>query len=168
MADIEFDEFLDYQPLGYRDEDIPHGFDQWSEAAFLESHAAVPIYGNQCLEDIEHIYTGLHKCVEQVVAQISVRTSPRLDQIREQIRKLLEKLTTLESAITRDAAGAVVRSVGPCACPPASAPSRRRVTQSKCTGYPKTGSVSTPSTQSVSEIRFFPLSGRRTYSDLGR
>lgn len=101
MTDIEFDNFLDYQSLGYQDEDIQQGYDQWPGTSFLESYAAAPIDASSW-DDIEHIYTGLHKSVDQVVAQISARTPPRLDQIREQNRKLIDKLKTLDSTITGD------------------------------------------------------------------
>ncbi|KAK3166774.1 hypothetical protein OEA41_009899 [Lepraria neglecta] len=150
MTDIEFDNFLDldYRPLSYHDEEIHHAFDQCSGAAFLESYAS-------CFDDIEHIYTGLHKSVDQVVAQISVRRPPRLDQVREQNRRLIDKLTTLESAITGDATAVhVVLGSGSRVCPSASAPDvdrvrsgskRRRVSQSNGTG-PGTASASIPNT----------------------
>jgi hypothetical protein len=156
MTDIEHVNFLDYQPLTYHDEDIHHDFDQWSGAVFLESQAAAPIHTNY-LDDIEHIYTGLHKCVDQVVAKISVRTPPRLDQIREQNRKLIDKLTTLECAITGDATAVVIGSGSP-VCPPASASDlnrvrsggkRKRVSQSVHSG---TASPSVPNTPSVSPL----------------
>ncbi|KAF2690138.1 hypothetical protein K458DRAFT_399516 [Lentithecium fluviatile CBS 122367] len=147
MTDIESDNFLINQPLNYND-DIHHDFDQWSGVAILESHTAArpaPV-NSTCSDDIEHIYTELHKCVDQAVAKISVHTPPQLDQIREQNRKLIDKLTTLESKITWDAT-AVVLGSGSRVCQSASAPDldpvcsgrkKRRVSQS--TG-PKNGSA---------------------------
>ncbi|OCK75373.1 hypothetical protein K432DRAFT_308682 [Lepidopterella palustris CBS 459.81] len=165
---MEFNNFLDYQPLSDHNEDIHHVLDQWSRAAFLESHVATPIHAN-CLDDIEHIYAGLHKCVDQVVAKISVRTPPRLDQIREQNRKLIDKLTTVECTITGDTTAVILGSGSPVR-PSAPAPDlarvrsgckRRRVSQS--TG-PGTESASIPNTRSVSpfsmpEIRTYIASG---------
>lgn len=96
MTDIEFDNFLNlgYQPLSYHNEDVHQAFNQYSVAS--ESHV-------NYFDDIEHIYTGLHKSVDQMVAQTSVRTPPRLDQIREQNRRRIDKLITLEASITDDA-----------------------------------------------------------------
>lgn len=136
MTDIEFDDFLNYQPLSYYDDDIHQGFDLWSGETFLESHAAarpVPFHAKS-LDDIEHIYTELHKGVDQVISKISVRTPPRLDQIKEQNRKLIDKLTTLESAITGDATAVVLGSGSP-VCPSTGA---------------ETASASIPNTPSVS------------------
>lgn len=154
MTDIEFDNFLDLdsRPLSYHDQEIHHAFDQCSGAAFLESHA-------NRFDDFEHIYTGLHKSVDQLLAQISVRTPLRLDQIREQNRRLIDKLTALESVITGDATAVhVVLGSGSRVCPSASAPDvdrvrsgskRRRVSQSNGTG-PGTASASIPNTPNVS------------------
>lgn len=158
MTDIEVENFLNYQPLNLDDENIHHGFNQWSGAAFLESHVAAPVHANNS-DDIEHIYIGLHKCIDQVVAKITVRTPPRLHQIREQNRKLIDKLTTLESAITEDAT-AIALSSGSRTCPTASALNlarvrsggkRRRVSQS--TG-PQTASASIQDTPSVSPFLY--------------
>lgn len=158
MTDIPFDNLFDYQPLSYHDENIYLGFDQWPGAAFPESHAAAPIYAN-CLDDIEHMYIGLHKCVDHMVAKLSVRTPPRLDQIREQNRKLIDKLTTLESAITGDNATVTSGSGSPLG-PSASAPrmdrvrnagKRRRASQS---AIPASTSASMPITPRVSPPRY--------------
>ena len=96
-VDIEFESFLDldYQTLTFPNENITRTLDHCSGAAILES---VPNHK----DDIEHIYTSLHKSVDQVLAQISVRTPAQLDQVREQNRRLIDKLTTLEGPITGD------------------------------------------------------------------
>ncbi|GIJ99634.1 hypothetical protein Aspvir_003635 [Aspergillus viridinutans] len=135
MADIEFNNFLNDPPFSYHDEDIHRAFDQWCGVTFLESPAATsaaPIYANNGSDDIEHIYTVLHKGVDQVAAKLSAHTPPRLDQIKEQNRMLIDKLTSLESAITRDTTAV---ALGPSASAPdmdreRSGAKKRRVSQS--------------------------------------
>ncbi|KAL2018246.1 hypothetical protein VTK56DRAFT_1153 [Thermocarpiscus australiensis] len=117
MADIVFDDFrvFGHPPLSCHDRNIYSGdFDQWSGTTFPESHATAPIDADCLDNDIELLYTGLHKCVDQVVAAISVRTPPpRLDRIREQNRKVIDKLRTLESVISGDAEAVVFDSGSP-------------------------------------------------------
>ncbi|KAL4864220.1 hypothetical protein BDV12DRAFT_201325 [Aspergillus spectabilis] len=144
MTDVGFDNFLNDQPLSYHDEGNPCGLNQWSGGAFLEPPAATrtgPIFASG-LDDIEHIYTVLHKGVDQVVAELSARMPPRLDQIREQNRKLIDKLTTLDNAITDDPSDLVLAS-SPYLDPSQSAPEmertrrackKRRVSQSTSSG----------------------------------
>ena len=143
MTDIDFDNFLDldYRPLSYHAEETHQAFGQWPGAAFLEPHA-------NCSDDLEHIYTGLHKSVDQVVAQIAVRSTLRLDRIQEQNRRLIDKLTTLESAITGNAAAAI-GSESPDVEPVRSASKRRRVSQPSGTGS-ETTNASIPNTPNVS------------------
>ncbi|KAL8781975.1 MAG: hypothetical protein Q9213_005759 [Squamulea squamosa] len=131
MTDIEFNNFFDLN------EELYNAFDLCSRPAFLGSHA-------NCFDDIEHIYTGLHNFVDQVIEQISVCTPPRLDRVREQNRRLIGRLTTLESAITGNATVApVALDPGSPICAPVPAPdvdqvrkgsNKRRVSQSKSTG----------------------------------
>ncbi|KAL5360629.1 hypothetical protein BJX96DRAFT_175480 [Aspergillus floccosus] len=102
MTDIEFDNFLNYRPASYYGENLSRSFDQWPGTPFFGPEAVtrtdyVPATG---LNDIEHIYTILHRGVDQVAAALSARISPHLDQIREQNRKLIDKLMTLDRAIT--------------------------------------------------------------------
>ncbi|EPE28834.1 hypothetical protein GLAREA_09955 [Glarea lozoyensis ATCC 20868] len=87
----------------YHDENSYDLFDEWLGLAPLVSPPPSPMTANSS-DDIESIYTGLHRSVDKVVAQMSIRTPAQLDQIREQNRKLIKKLITLESVITRDSA----------------------------------------------------------------
>ncbi|KAI0387435.1 hypothetical protein F5Y04DRAFT_286582 [Hypomontagnella monticulosa] len=96
--------FLDYQSSDYQGDDIHYVLNQWPGTAYPESYAAAPVHATPS-DDIEDIYVGLHKCVDQVVQKISVHAPPRLDQIREQNRKLIDKLTNLECTITTDVTG---------------------------------------------------------------
>lgn len=100
LIDMTDSELLGYHQLSYHDQSIFYGFDAWSETPIQSSSVAAPTQANSS-DDIENIYTGLHKSVDKVVAQISTRTPPRLDQIREQNRRLIDKLTTIQSAITK-------------------------------------------------------------------
>jgi hypothetical protein len=96
------------QPLNLlHDDTIYYDYDHWfGEAAsepYYASYAttAVSNTGSESPDspdDIENIYTGLHRCVDEVVATISIRAPPRLDQIKEQNRRVMDKLKTLESA----------------------------------------------------------------------
>ncbi len=103
MTDGESNNALELQLWSYHDENSYDVFDDWLGLSPLVAPSPARMTSNSS-DDIEDIYTGLHRSVDQVVAQISIRTPARLDQIREQNRKLIDKLTTLESAITRDSA----------------------------------------------------------------
>ena len=162
MADAEFDNLFDvnFLPWGYNDQEIYQAFDgESSTAVSLQSYA-------HSSDDIEYIYTNLHRSVDQVVAQISVCTPPRLDQIREQNRGLIQKLTTLESAITTDTTAVehiTLGSESPDTDPSASSASgvarrssgskRRRVSQPSRTRSPRITDPSSPDTPIVSTIR---------------
>lgn len=122
MSDIMLDQFrgvLDNQPLVQQhlhEEAIYYDLNLLPVGAAPESYATAvtntsTTSPNWPQDDIENIYTGLHRCVDQVVATISVRGSPRLDQIKEQNRKVMDKLRTLESAITGNTAAAASDAV---------------------------------------------------------
>ena len=97
------DAFEHNQSWSYQNESGYDVFGEWLDLAPLVSSQSPPMTADSS-DDIENIYTKLHRSLDQVVAQISVSTPARLDRIREQNRKLIEKLTTLDNVITRESA----------------------------------------------------------------
>ncbi|KAK9260104.1 hypothetical protein V1519DRAFT_449727 [Lipomyces tetrasporus] len=110
MTDTGFENFFPAQLLGYHNDDIQYSSDLWTGVTFVESRPSAqptPVHA-ECWDDIEHIYTELHKSVDRVISKIPLYTPLRLDQVREQNRKLIAKLKSLDSAITRDTTPAAV------------------------------------------------------------
>lgn len=77
-------------------------FDQLPGMAFVGAHVVdwSPSVHPAIPDNIEHIYSELHKWVDEAVAKVSVHKPPQLERILEQNRRLIDKLTTLESTIT--------------------------------------------------------------------
>lgn len=91
------------QLLGCYNEDTQYSSDPWMGATFNESRllAQPTSVHAECCNDIESIYTEIHKSVDQVISEIPLYTPLYLDQVREQNYKLIAKLKHLENAITR-------------------------------------------------------------------
>jgi hypothetical protein len=141
MSDIMLNQFrgvLDHQPLNHEqhlhEEAIYYDLNLLSGGAASEPYATAVTTTSTSPhwpDGIENIYTELHRCVDQVVATISVRAPPRLDQIKEQNRKVMDKLRTLESAITGNTAAAAAAVVSTPRSPPAHDPDRARTNPDK-------------------------------------
>ena len=113
MTDTGFENFFPAQPLGYHNDDIRYSSDLWTVVTFVESRPSAqptPVYA-ECWDDIEHIYTELHKSVDRVISKIPLYTPLQLDQVREQNRKLIAKLKSLDGAVTSDTTPAAVVNV---------------------------------------------------------
>ncbi|KAH6635856.1 hypothetical protein F5144DRAFT_487778 [Chaetomium tenue] len=141
MSDMMLDQFrgvLGNQPLNQQhphEEAIYYDLNLLSGGEASEPYATAVTTTSTTFpdwpDDIENIYTGLHRCVDQVVATISVRGPPRLDQIKEQNRKVIDKLRTLESAITGNTAAAAAAVVSIPWSPLAHDPDRARINPDK-------------------------------------
>ncbi|KAJ5720909.1 uncharacterized protein N7483_008843 [Penicillium malachiteum] len=124
MADIEVEDLFNYPPLSYTRNYIDGAFGQLPDMASLESQASVETATMMYLKshnDIEELYTGLHRGVEQVAARLSAHTPPQLDHIREHNRQLIGKIRSLDRAITENVAS--VRSGSSSRSSPHSGPS---------------------------------------------
>ena len=110
MTDTDLEDFLSAQPLGYHNDDIQYNSDLWEGVTLVESQPSAqhtPVHA-ECWDDIEHVYTELHKSIDWVISKIPLYAPPRLDQVKEQNRKLIAKLKSLDGVITRDTTPAAV------------------------------------------------------------